>query len=76
MNGKERMAKLIGEKISLKNVQQLPPIQLQWRHTAKEEEERHKVAYILHTKALKAGLQEDLEKQCFLMDKGINGDST
>jgi len=52
MNGRERMAKLIGKKItSLKNVQQPLPIPLQWRdnciNTAEEEEERHIVTNIL-----------------------------
>ena len=45
VNGKERMAKLIGKKIiSLKNVQQPLPILLQWRenciNTTEEEEKR------------------------------------
>jgi len=52
MNGRERMAKLIGKKItSLKNVQQPLPIPLQWRenciNTAEEKEERRVVTNIL-----------------------------
>jgi len=52
MNGRERMTKLIGKKItSLKNVQQPLPIPLQWRdnciNTAEEGEERHVVTNIL-----------------------------
>ena len=52
MNGRERMAKLTGKKItSLKNVQQPLPVPLQWRdnciNTAEEEEERHIVTNIL-----------------------------
>jgi hypothetical protein len=51
-NGRERMPKLIGKKItSLKNVQQPLRIPLQWRdnciNTAEEEEERHIVTNIL-----------------------------
>jgi hypothetical protein len=52
MNGRKRMAKLIGKKItSLKNVQQPLSIPLQWRdnciNTTEEEEERHIVTIIL-----------------------------
>jgi len=85
MNGRERMAKLIGKKItSLKNVQQPLPIPLQWRdnciNTAEEEEERHIVTNILWTQSTETmssrtqKITPARRNNDFFMDKVMNGD--